>query len=174
MNCNGLACQLNNILTKKIVFTSITLTKRFNAARYILFCISLLTFPSLSNAEIFYWVDENGKAHFSDKQKPEAARYSPRPLALSGEDRKQLIKNAKFFDSRAKEYVAHERQQAKKRKSAAKKVSRARVKCLKLQEKLKNLEIELKAKKRAGIRPVDEGKLKTKIDIAEAQIKSRC
>ena len=140
-----------------------------SAGLLIAFCLAA------EGAEVYRWVDENGKVHFSDKPKQGAETVEvdgPQKQSDSVSDQERLKKNAEWFaeQQQRREQELQQRKQQQAKSNSTKKVSA----CKGYRNKLADKQNELEVRKRAGLRVATENQLKAQIEVLERKIEREC
>ncbi len=129
-----------------------------------------------SHGEIYRWVDENGKVHFSDKPTKDSDKIEikPQESLTSGDDRKRIQANKEWFEKRRAEREEEQRKEEKAQARAHKSGKKARDACANVRLRLKKKQIELENRKRAGIRVKTENWYKSKIEVLTYEVSQKC
>lgn len=141
----------------------------------------VVLFSGLSNvsvAETLYrWVDKAGRVHYGDKANKQAETIEikvPVRQSNSEEDQQQQQVNQAWFEQerqrRAKEAAGTKKLQTKQQK----KWEKRQLACNKAEDKYDRARAELKARKRAGVTPKLESKLKLRLESLEYKVEQSC
>jgi len=152
-------------------------TENLAGSAGLLMCL-LVLFAGGSMAETLYrWVDADGRVHYGDKPNKQAEAVdikAPIRQRNSVDDQHQKRINQAWFEQererRAKEAAAAQKARTKQQKQLAKQ----QVGCHKAQDKRDRARAELKARKRAGVTPKYESKLKLRLESLEYKAEQSC
>lgn len=139
-------------------------------------CCSAVYIDSASAAKLYRWVDDAGRVHFSDKplHQAESVEVRPPPRQDSSQDDQRQQLNRQWFEEerqrREKLQAAEKKQQAKKAKARKKRQAG----CKKSLDRRDNARAQLKARKRAGVTPKHEAKLKLRLEGLERKARQAC
>lgn len=157
-------------------------TSNQRASLTIAIILYLMLIPK-SFAEIYQWEDENGKIHFGDtlpesevKNQRIIKEQQPAALAIgSAEDSERQQRQAKsWYKKRLEQSRIEDKKLAKER---TKRAERNRVKnqnCEKYKKKLSDYQQQLKARKRAGIKPQHESQMRITIEQLKRDVDYYC
>jgi len=153
------------------------MTENLAGRAWLLMCL-LVLFASGSMAETLYrWVDAEGRVHYGDKPNKQAEVVEIKAPALqrnSLEDQQQQQVNQTWFEQerqrREKEAAVAKKLRSKQQKQLAKQ----QVGCHKARDKRDRARAELKARKRAGVTPKYESKLKLRLKSLEHKAEQSC
>lgn len=129
-------------------------------------------------AETMYrWVDDEGRVHYGDRANKQAETVevkTPARQRNSLEDQHQQQVNQDWFEQE-RQRRAEEAQAAKKiRVKKQKQLAKEQASCNKAQDKRDRAKAELKARKRAGVTPKYESKLKLRLESLEHKVAQSC
>ena len=136
-----------------------------------------------SKADIYQWTDENGKIHFGDKLpeykiKNKEILKQDNPSSLikgSAEDIQRERKQAEsWYIQRIEKSRVDDIKIKKKEKERVRENKIKQKKCEKYKKKLSDYEAQLKAKKRAGIKPSHENQMKITIEQYQRDVAHYC
>ena len=143
--------------------------------------IFLLFIACVAHAEIYKWVDENGKVHYSDRKSSNSAEELNVTTGTSslGADSKDLEVQQEQTDRLLKSYEA-DRIERKEKREKEKQVKEKRNKyCLALKDQLRSFEEERAIwydldKETGERRYISDDDLKTRISELRKEINSNC
>lgn len=137
----------------------------------------LLLLSNACMAEIYRWVDESGKVHYTDQPPEVAEKVTLKEATINSHDhsdRARMEKNRQWFEAqRKKRAEAEEKKQADK-KAQYQANSGKRESCRRAKQQLARYREELKNRKRAGVKVSVESWYKTKIETLEFDVKQKC
>ena len=149
---------------------------------YILFLFVIeLSFSTVIMADIYHWQDKEGKVHFGDAL-PESAKNIKKvdkitEPAIKGdqEDNERKQEQAKiWYKERLKQSKKEDKQAEIAERAKKREFKIQRKKCQQSRKSLDDKKAELKARKRAGIRPREEKQIKIKIEMFERDVDYYC
>jgi hypothetical protein len=148
-----------------------------------LLLIGLFFLHSPSFAEIYQWEDEQGRVHFGDElpekniknSKKHAPEQAPVIIQGSGKDNERNREQAStWYEKRLQKSRIEDAQ--KRRDDRSNKAARKErgKKCERYKKYLSDTQQQLRAHKRAGVRPRVENKMKLRIEQYERDVKYYC
>ena len=148
-----------------------------NVGRLLGLAATLCFAQGLMAETLYRWVDEQGRVHYGDranKQSETVEIKTPTRQSDSAEDQQQQQVNQVWFERererRAEDAAADKKQRVKQQKQLAKE----QVGCRKAQDKRDRAQAELKARKRAGVTPKYESKLKLRLESLDQKVEQSC
>lgn len=147
----------------------------------LLLLVGLYSTPTLAD-QIYRWTDENGKVHFGDQPHVAADQAQVETLTVKQPQRQpdakansvQQRENEQWFQERIEQREAKEARARKARAKIAAANKKKRESCDKARHRLADLQRELKARQRAGIKPKHERKIEATIETYEIRAEREC